>query len=84
MLRFSYLHEYEADARLIRGRFLVDPDPDNFFSIPTNEPDRDFFLGGFTLEAATLHGSFFLSYDQDLGRSDVTTGTVTLGLRQDF
>ncbi len=84
VLRVSYLHEFEADARLIRGRFLVDPDLSHYFSIPTNEPDRDFFSGGFTLMAQTLHGSIFLSFDQELGRSDVTTGTVTLGIRKDF
>lgn len=84
MLRLAYLHEHDDDRRLIRGRFLVDPQSDNQFSIPTNAPDRDFFNAGAGLIAQTLHGTVFLFYDRELGRSDLQVETVTIGVRQEF
>ena len=83
-LRLSYLHEHGDDSRLIRGRFLVDPAPDNLFSIPTNAPDRDFFNAGAGLIAQTLHGAVFLFYDRELSRSDLHVETVAIGVRRDF
>ncbi|MEM7353228.1 MAG: autotransporter domain-containing protein [Acidobacteriota bacterium] len=81
-LRASYLHEFEDDSRLVRARFLADPDPNNILAVPTDPPDRDFFNLGIGLAAQFQRGvSAYLLYDTDVERDDLDVHNVTLGLR---
>ncbi len=81
VLRPSYLHEFEDDARLIRARF-VDDLTANQFVIPTEEPDRDFLNVTAGLTATLAKGrTLYLIYDTDLERDDLDVYTFTLGAR---
>ncbi|MGH9464597.1 MAG: autotransporter domain-containing protein, partial [Thermoanaerobaculia bacterium] len=61
IVRAAYLHEFEDDSRLIRGRFVDDVQA-NQFLVPTEEPDRDFFnLSAGVAATAARGGSFFLT-----------------------
>jgi uncharacterized protein YhjY with autotransporter beta-barrel domain len=80
-LRASWLHELGDDSRLLRGRFVADPQALEFV-VPTDRPDRDFFNVGVGLTATTFRGrSFYLLYDTDVERDDIEVRTVTFGLR---
>jgi uncharacterized protein YhjY with autotransporter beta-barrel domain len=84
MLRASYLHEFEDDTRLIRGQFVQDIQA-NEFVIPTDKPDRDFFNLGAGFSGTLAHGrSFYLFYDTDLERDDLSIYTLSAGLRLQF
>lgn len=80
-VRAAYLHEFEDDSRLVRGRFVDDVEA-NEFLVPTEDPDRDFFQLSAGLAAMTPGGrSFFLTYDVDLARDDLDLWGLSLGLR---
>lgn len=84
LLRFSLLHELADDARAIRARLLVDPDPTNVFLVPTDAPDRDWASVGVGLQLYTLRGSLFLIADREVGRRDLETTRATIGLRREL
>ncbi len=84
LLRLSYLHELDNDARAIGGGFDYDV-TDQEFIITTDAPDRDYFnlALGFQL---TLRRSrlFYFTLDTDLAREDLDQYTLSLGYRQQF
>ena len=80
-LRVAVLREFEDDSRVIRARFALDRDL-NEFVIPTDRPDRSYFNVGLGATATFAHGrSFYVFYDRDLSREDLDRATFSLGLR---
>lgn len=77
----SYLHEFEDDVRLIRGRFVEDVQSLEFV-VPTEVRAPDFFNVGAGLTAVTAGGrSFYVFYDRELEREGLSMETWTFGLR---
>ncbi|MCH9651973.1 MAG: autotransporter domain-containing protein [Deltaproteobacteria bacterium] len=84
LIRFSYLHEFEDDARLIRARFSQDRSAVEF-ALPTAEPDRDYFNLTAGVSATLVRGkTIYLTYDRDLSRDDLDNQSVAVGLRLEF
>ena len=80
-LRASWLHEFEDDVRLIRGRFVEDVQALDLV-IPTEAPDADFANAGAGLTATFAGGrSLYVFYDRDLSRDGLEMGNLSFGLR---
>lgn len=83
-VRAEWRHEFLDHKRRITAKYARDPF-NIFFSIPTDDPDRDF-----AALAAGLAGQFkggvaaFLNYETVLGLRDVTAHTFTAGVRIEF
>lgn len=81
LLRASYLHEFEDDVRLIRGRFVEDVQALEFV-VPTEQRDADFGNAGAGLTATFAGGrSIYVFYDRDLERDGLEMETLSFGLR---
>ena len=80
-LRVAWLHEFEDDARLIRGRFVEDRQNLEFV-VPTDGADADYFNAGLGFTTTFARGwSAYLFADQDLERDDLDLLTVSGGFR---
>lgn len=76
-------HEFKDDGRLIIARFVADPTA--AFSIPTDNPDRDYFRFGGALSATFPRGkSAYISFGTVVGQDNITSSTLDLGGRIDF
>lgn len=80
-------HEFENDSRTITSFYLNDPfflAGDRSFPVEliTDEPDEDFFVigGGVSFVLQGGH-QFFINYDTVAGLDDVSSQTVTVGVR---
>ncbi len=83
-VRATYLHEFDDDSRLIRGRFVGDVTAGEFV-LATDTPDRDYFNLGAGLTFVLPKGrSIFVYYDADLERSDLDLYTLSFGARWEF
>ena len=84
VLRLSYFHEFDNDARLVTGRFALDATGSQFV-ILTEDPDRDFLTAGagFTL-TLKRNKSLFLLYETDLERDDLDVSKISFGARFQF
>lgn len=87
-LRADWEHEFKNDARNITARFATvrsDFNALNSITIPTDEPDRDYFnLGAGT--SFLMPGGYliFLDYNTLLGYEDLSVHNVVAGLRIEF
>ena len=83
-LRLEWRHEYLNDSRSITAKFVNDPFG-VFFTIPTENPDRDYFALGAGVAAALKKGvAAFLDYETVIGLRDITTHNFTAGVRVQF
>lgn len=84
LARFDWEHEYRGGSRLITGSLVADPLRTSF-SVPTNNPDRNYFNLGAGLTATLKQGaSAFFYYETVLGRDNVTNHSFTAGVRFAF
>ena len=80
---FEWEHEFKDDGRLITAHFIEDPS--SAFSIPTDNPDRDYFKFGAALSATFPRGkSAYISYASIAGQDTITSSTIDLGGRMEF
>ena len=83
-VRVEWRHEFLDNKRRITAKFADDPF-DTFFSVPTDDPDRDFFALAAGLSAQLRHGiAAFFNYDTVLGLRGVTSHSFTGGVRVEF
>jgi outer membrane autotransporter protein len=82
--RLEWLHEFEDDSRLVTASFAQDTGAVEF-SVPTDNPDRDYFNLGLGVAAVLPQGrSVFLYYETVVGRNDLTQHSVAAGVRLEF
>jgi uncharacterized protein with beta-barrel porin domain len=80
-VRGEWRHEFEDDSRSITARYTSDPF-NTFFTIPTDNPDRDFFTVGVGLAAVFARGiGAFVHYETVLGLRDFSHHEVRVGVR---
>ncbi len=83
-LRAEWRHEYLDNKRRITAKYANDPF-NIFFSIPTDDPDRDFMGLAVGVSNQFKGGvSAFVNYETVLGLRDVSAHTFTAGLRIEF
>jgi len=83
-VRGEWRHEFLDSKRRITAKFADDPF-NTFFSIPTDDPDRDFFGFAAGLSAQFSRGiAAFFNYDTVLGLRSVTSHNFTGGVRVEF
>lgn len=84
LARFEWEHEYKGGSRLITGSLVADPLRTQF-SVPTNNPDRDYFNLGAGISATLKAGaSAFVYYETVLGRDRIANHSFTGGVRFEF
>jgi outer membrane autotransporter protein len=84
LLRLEWEHQYMGSSRLITGSLVADP-LGTKFSVATSNPTRDYLNLGASISAQFKHGvSSFISFDTQLGRSNISTYSLNGGLRVDF
>lgn len=82
--RAFWHHEFRDDSRDVRAVFVNDPFGTPF-TIPTDDPDRNYFSLGVGLSAVLPRGfQGFVDYETRLGLEDVTYHAVTAGVRGEF
>ena len=80
-VRGEWRHEFEDDSRSVTARYTSDPF-NTFFTIPTDDPDRDFFAVGVGLSAVFARGiGAFVRYETILGLRDFSHHDVRVGVR---
>ncbi|MEL7023972.1 MAG: autotransporter domain-containing protein [Pseudomonadota bacterium] len=80
-LRIASQHELEDDLRVITARFAFDPG-DTRFRFFTDAPDSSFFQVAAGVSAVFENGvSAFVDYETLTGYNNLTSSTLTLGLR---
>lgn len=85
--RVEYFHEFENDSRGITARYIHDPFNNGayLFSVPTDNPDRDFFTVGLGVSAVLQSGTqMFAFYETTAGLDDMTNHSVIFGVRGEF
>jgi hypothetical protein len=83
-LTLNWTHEFSASAQKIGARFLGDVAGVGNFFVFTDDPDRDWLTASAALRFQYLWGSFFVAYDHELLRDDLTVDTLNAGLRFEF
>jgi len=84
-IRFEWVHQYMHDNRLIQARFSQASAGTGFFTVRTDNPDRDYFnLGGSMAVNLPEGRAGFLRYEYRLGQSYISDHTVELGARIPF
>lgn len=79
----EYVHEFDNDAENITGRFVNAPTVS--FSMPIDDPDRDFAHVGVSSSFVWNSGvSAFVSYQALVGYTDLDTHVVEFGVRVPF
>lgn len=83
-LQFEWEHELKDDAQRVVSRFIHDPG--NTSVVVDGDPlDRSYFNVGLGLSAIFPGGrSAFVFYEQLMGRSGQSQGTLSLGVRIEF
>lgn len=80
-------HEFEDEARIIESFYLNDPfyingDRSYPVEIATDDPDEDFFIASAGTSLVLAGGTqMFINYDTVLGLDEVTSETITVGVR---
>ncbi|MGH2607495.1 MAG: autotransporter outer membrane beta-barrel domain-containing protein [Tepidiformaceae bacterium] len=83
-IRAEWRHEFLNDDTSITARYVNDPF-NTFFTIPTDDPDRDYVAVAAGASAVFRRGvSAFVNYETVLGLRDVTHHAFTGGLRVEF
>ena len=84
-IRFEWVHQFNDDVREIHARFLDAQPGTGFFSIRTDNPDRDFFNLGGSLSATFPGGqAVYFRYETRLGHRDISNHTLELGVKIPF
>jgi outer membrane autotransporter protein len=82
--RAEWRHEYLNNERSITAQFVNDP-LNTLFTIPTDNPDRDYFAIGSGIAATFGKGvAAFFDFETILGLRDVTSHNFTAGVRLEF
>jgi uncharacterized protein YhjY with autotransporter beta-barrel domain len=77
-------HEFDNDARSMTAKYTHDPF-NNFFAIPTDIPDRNYFTLSAGLSALFKNGlSAFLTVSTVERLKDVKNRGIVVGLRKEF
>ena len=80
-VRGEWRHEFMNDSRSITARYTSDPF-NTVFTVPTDDPDRDFFAVGVGMSAVFARGvGAFVHYETVLGLRDFSHHDVRVGLR---
>ena len=80
----EWSHEFDNDSRSLTAKYTHDPF-NNFFAIPTDTPDRDFYTLSAGVSALFRNGlSMFATVSVVQGLKDVRNRSVALGLRKEF
>ena len=78
--RLHYIHEFSNDSRSIETALVLAPQ--STVSLTTDEPDRDYFIGGIGASAVLPGGMQpFVDFEFLSGHSYLSTWTATAGLR---
>lgn len=85
-VEFGWLHEFNDDSRLVRGRFLEGAAvPDNLFQLAMDPVDKDYFRLGLGLSARFDRGpSALVQYRTLLGYRNLEDHAITTELRWEF
>ncbi len=82
--RAEWKHEFRNDSLVLPMSFSVDP-ANGAFQVPTDAPDRSYFLVGVSAAAQFARGrSAFIQYDTVLGLRDVSNHILSAGVRLEF
>lgn len=82
-LRVGWVHQYENDARNIQTRLALSPD--SVFTITTDDPDRDHFVGG--IGAVVETGGklqVFFDYERIEGHEYLDSWSLSAGVLGEF
>ncbi len=90
-LRVEWVHEYENDSRVIRGRFLgaiastFNSNLNQPILLPTDAPDEDYFNVAVGTSAQLADNkSWFVQYEGIFGLADSSMHVFQAGLRMEF
>jgi outer membrane autotransporter protein len=85
-LEFSWLHEFNDDLYFVRGQFVEGaPVVDNFFVLPMDPVDTDYFRLGVGVMARFNRGpSAWLQYRTFLGYDNLQEQGIMAQLRWEF
>ena len=85
-VEFGWLHEFNDDSRLVRGRFLEGAAvPDNLFQLAMDPVDKDYFRLGLGLSARFDRGpSALVQYRTLFGYRNLEDHAITTELRWEF
>jgi outer membrane autotransporter protein len=84
-LHLEWNHEFDNDSRPITARYINDPFNLSTFSVPTNNPDRNFFTLGAGVATVLPNGvSLFADLRTVLGYEDLDIWGITAGARLEF
>ncbi|MCB1869895.1 MAG: autotransporter outer membrane beta-barrel domain-containing protein [Gammaproteobacteria bacterium] len=79
-LRLAYVHEYKDDARQIDSALVISPT--SGFSTPTDNPDRNYLLGGIGASIVLTGGvQLFTDYELVSGHDLIDAWTLSAGIR---
>lgn len=82
--RFDYTHDFGADAVDIRSRYLLDAG-DNFLSLTSDEPDKNYFTGAVGLSMILPNGWIpFVDLAYWMGYDDLDRMRLQIGLRKEL
>lgn len=83
-VRGEWRHEFLNNQRSTKAQFANDPF-DTLFTIPTDNPDRDYFALGAAVSAVFQKGvAAFLDFETILGLRSITNYNFTAGVRIQF
>ncbi len=78
--RFSYIHEFKDDERSISG--FLSQLPSGTISIDTDNPDRNYYIGGVGASVVMHRGlQLFINYNKLWGHDFLDIWTISGGLR---
>jgi len=85
-LELTWLHEFEDDRRVVRGRFLDGAAvPDNFFELSTDPVDKNYFRLGLGLSARFNNGaSALIQYRTLFDYDNLSDHAITTEFRWEF
>lgn len=83
-LGLEWNHEFQNDSASVVAKYTNDPF-NTFFTIPTDNPDRDFFTLSLGVSSVYQKGiSAFVNFDTVLGLEKTRNYALTLGVRGEF
>jgi outer membrane autotransporter protein len=78
-LRFAWVHEYRNDARVISSALALDPS--TRFTVRTDAPDRNYFIGGAGATFEVGNGArWFVDYEKRGGHTFLSSWAASVGL----
>ncbi len=85
LANFRVLSEVNSEADPVIGRFAFDPDPDNTFTLTTDEADNLYYQWGVGASAVFKGGlSIFAEYQELIGRDNLTSNQIQAGFRYEL